>query len=171
MIGHAAPAGSKDTGVVYRKGPNGTKVPVQDENGKIKTWIKDKGGAPMKNWKTAVSDAGAEVMDGRDLLDGPMYVEVTIIRARGPGHFGKRGLLPSAPAYPAVMPDVLKLCRSTEDALNNVVWRDDSRNVCMHIEKVFAEPGEPEGAEIRIWRLVTSVGLVRIAADQLALTA
>lgn len=171
VIGHAAPAGSKDTGVVYRKGPNGTKVPVQDAaTGKIKTWIKDKGGAPMKNWKVAVSDAGAEAMDGRELLDGPMYVEVTIIRPRGPGHFGKRGLLPSAPAYPAVMPDVLKLCRSTEDALNNVVWRDDSRNVCMHIEKVFAEPGEAEGAEIRVWCLVAQVKALPVA-EQLALSA
>jgi Holliday junction resolvase RusA-like endonuclease len=68
------------------------------------------------------------------------------------------------------MPDVLKLCRATEDALNGVVWRDDSRNVCMHIEKVYAEPGEPEGAHIRVWALPERVGAARPPVDQLALT-
>jgi hypothetical protein len=174
-LGLAKPAGSKDTGVVYRAGPNGTKVPVTDASGKIKTFVKDKSGAAGRVWRGQVAEAGAKAMAGRELLDGALYVELTIIRQRGPGHFGtgrNRGrLLPSAPAYPAVMPDVLKLSRSTEDALNGVVWRDDSRNVCMHIEKVYADPGEPTGAHIKVWVLPAHVGAARPPADQLALSA
>lgn len=174
-LGHAKPAGSKDTGVVYRAGPNGTKIPVTDATGKIKTFVKDKSGEEGKVWRRNVANAGHDAMNGRELLDGALYVEITIVRLRGPGHYGQgrnRGrLLPSAPTYPAVMPDVLKLCRATEDALNGVVWRDDSRNVCMHIEKVYAEDGEPEGAHIRVWALPVNVGVARQCADQLALTA
>ena len=173
MLGRAVPAGSKDVGVVYRAGPNGAKVPVTDAEGKVKTFVRDSSGDAGKSWRSAVAIAGYKAMAGRELFSGPLYVELTLIRVRGPGHFGQGRnagrLLPSAPAFPAVKPDVIKLTRSTEDALTNVVWRDDSRNVSMHIEKVFAEPGEPAGAEIRIWAL--PVKRAHIAAEQLALTA
>lgn len=173
VLGHSAPAGSKDTGVIYRNGPNGTKVPVTDEKGKIKTFVRDAGGKAGKDWRAAVAAAGHEAMLGRALFEGPLYVELTLVRLRGPGHFGQGRnagkLLPSAPLFPAVMPDVIKLTRGTEDALNRVVWRDDSRNCCMHIEKVFAEPGEPEGALIRIWTLPTTVGHVQVPVEQLGL--
>jgi Holliday junction resolvase RusA-like endonuclease len=176
VLGRCAPGGSKDTGVIYRKGPNGTKVPVIDADGKIKTFVRDNSGEGGKHWRSAVAKAGHEAMNGAELLDGPLYVEVTLIRRRGPGHYGQgrnRGLLlPSAPAYPATAPDATKLMRSTEDALTGVVWRDDSRNCTTHVEKVFAEPGEPEGAEIRVWTLEAQLGeSARMVPDQLALSA
>jgi Holliday junction resolvase RusA-like endonuclease len=176
VLGRSAPGGSKDTGVIYRAGPNGTKIPVTDATGKIKTFVRDQSGDAGKHWRSAVAQAGNEAMNGRDLLDGACYVEITLIRKRGPGHYGQgrnRGrVLPSAPKYPAVMPDVTKLVRSTEDALTGILWRDDSRNVGMAVEKVYAEPGEPEGAEIRVWTLPDRVGVTAQAtADQLALSA
>lgn len=176
VLGRCAPGGSKDTGVIYRTGPNGTKIPVTDATGKIKTFVRDNSGEGGKHWRSAVAKAGHEAMGGAELLDGPLYVEVTLIRKRGPGHFGQgrnRGLLlPSAPMYPATAPDATKLMRSTEDALTGVVWRDDSRNCTTHVEKVFAEPGEPEGAEIRVWTLTAQLGeTARTPADQLALSA
>lgn len=173
VLGHGVPAGSKDTGVVYRGGPNGAKVPVTDAKGSIKTFVRDSSGAAGKNWRASVAAAGYRAMDGRALFDGPLYVELTLVRLRGPGHYGqgrnRDRLLPSAPAFPHVKPDVIKLTRGTEDALTGVVWRDDSRNCCMHIEKVFAEPGEPEGALIRIWTLPATVGRAQAPVEQLGL--
>ena len=157
MLGRAAPAGSKDVGVIYRSGPNGTKIPITEEAGKVRTFVRDSSGEPGKHWRSAVAEAGQKAMAGRPPFDGPLYVELTLIRLHGPGHFGQGRnvgrLLPSAPAFPAVKPDVLKLTRSTEDALTGVVWRDDSRNCALHIEKVFAEEGEPPGAHVRVWEL------------------
>jgi Holliday junction resolvase RusA-like endonuclease len=176
VLGRSAPGGSKDTGVIYRAGPNGTKIPVTDATGKIKTFVRDQSGDAGKHWRSAVAQAGNEALDGQDLLDAALYVELTIIRKRGPGHYGQgrnRGrVLPSAPKYPAVAPDITKLVRSTEDALNGILWRDDSRNVAMAVEKVYAEPGEPEGAEIRVWVLPDRVGvLAQTLSEQLALSA
>jgi len=173
VVGHSAPGGSKDVGVIYRNGPNGTKVPVTDAKGKIKTFVRDKSGQAGKDWRTTVATTGlaALVQAGLERFDGPLYVELTIIRPRGPGHYGSGRnagrLLPSAPAFPAVAPDVTKLTRSTEDALNSVVWNDDSRNVALLTEKVYAEPGEPEGAEVKIWTLPATVGRVEADPDQL----
>ena len=176
VLGRCAPGGSKDVGVIYKSGPGGSKIPVTDGNGKVRTFVRDNSGEGGKHWRSAVAKAGHDAMDGRSLFDGPLYVEVTLIRRRGPGHFGQgrnRGLLlPSAPMYPAVMPDATKLMRSTEDALTGVVWVDDSRNCTTHVEKVYAEPGEPEGAEIRVWTLATQLGEnARKTPDQLALSA
>jgi Holliday junction resolvase RusA-like endonuclease len=175
VLGHSAPGGSKDVGVIYRNGPNGTKVPVTDEQGKIKTFVRDKGGVAGKDWRSAVASAGHEAMAGRAPFDGPLFVELTIIRPRGPGHYGQGRnagrLLPSAPAFPAVAPDVTKLTRSTEDALNTIVWKDDSRNVALLTEKVYADQGEPEGAIIKVWALPAKLGQAAPPVDQLALSA
>jgi len=176
VIGQSAPGGSKDVGVIYRNGPNGTKVPVTDANGKVKTFVRDQSGKAGKDWRKTVAETGlvALAQAGLRRFEGPLYVELTIIRPRGPGHYSQRirdRLLPSAPAYPAVAPDVTKLTRSTEDALNGVVWGDDSRNVVLHSEKVYAAPGEPTGAHIRVWTLPERIGAARPPADQLALSA
>jgi hypothetical protein len=61
--------------------------------------------------------------------------------------------------------------RALEDALNGVVWVDDSRNCTLHTEKVFAEPGEPTGAHVRIWTLPSTLGRAQQDRDQLSLGA
>jgi Holliday junction resolvase RusA-like endonuclease len=176
VLGSAASAGSKDVGVVYRAGPGGSKIPVTDANGRVRTFVKDQSGQAGRDWRSAVAVAGSNARDGNELLDGPLLIEATIIRQRGPGHYGRgrnsSRILPSAPPYPAVMPDLDKLTRAVFDALTGSTWRDDSRVVKMDIEKVYAEPGEPEGAEVRIWVLPARVGVTaRTPADQLALSA
>lgn len=79
----------------------------------------------------------------------PLRVSMTFRMARPSGHWGKRGLLPSKPRYPATKPDLDKLIRSTGDVLSGIVFDDDSRIVALDVEKVYAEPGR-EGATITI---------------------
>lgn len=161
VYGEPKPAGSKGSGVSYRKDESGKRVPVT-RNGKIVTFVKDTSGKPGKEWRNAVADVAVRAQDGEPLLDGPLYVEMTFFMERPKGHFrtGRfAGLLKdSAPPYPAVIPDVLKLARAVEDSLSGTLWRDDSRLVRGDNEKVYAEDGEPIGVEVRVWRLPATVG-------------
>jgi Holliday junction resolvase RusA-like endonuclease len=52
--------------------------------------------------------------------------------------------------YPTVKPDVLKLTRSTEDALTKIVWEDDAIIVSEHIHKRYCSPGSSEGCRIQV---------------------
>jgi Holliday junction resolvase RusA-like endonuclease len=92
-----------------------------------------------KPWRASVAMAGHEAHAG-PLLDGPLAVSFLFVLARPRGHFTPRGALrKSAPKHPAVKPDVLKLARSTEDALTGVLWRDDSRTVALVARKVYGD--------------------------------
>lgn len=92
------------------------------------------------DWKRTVQ-VFAQEHHPEPLFDGPLRVTMTFFLARPKGHYGKRGLLPSAPAFPCNKPDVLKLARSTEDALTGIVWTDDARIVTEHLYKRWAEDG------------------------------
>lgn len=100
-------------------------------------------------WKAQVSDAAARAMtftgaDGTSgyllPLEGPLHLELAFYVPRPKGHTGKRGLLPSAPPYPAVRPDITKLVRAVEDALTGIVWRDDAQIVSQHVTKDYGGP-------------------------------
>jgi len=174
VLGTSAPAGSKRTGVIYRTDRRtGAKIPVIDAAGHVKTFVKDQSGQRGKDWRSAVAGAAYEAMEGRELLSGPTFIELTIIRQRGPGHYGSgrnaHRVLPSAPSYPATAPDIDKLTRAVFDALTGTAWVDDGRCVSMTVEKVFAQENEPEGCEVRVWALPAQLGAAPAPADQLAL--
>jgi len=100
--------------------------------------------ARTKPWKAAVTDMAGRVMARLDAtpLDGPVDVDVVFRMPRPKGHFGRRGLLPSAPATPATKPDIDKLARAVLDALTGIVFRDDSQVVALRLAKVYADdPG------------------------------
>lgn len=160
VYGEPKPAGSKVSGVAYRKGEDGRRVPVE-RNGKIMTFTKDSSGQAGEGWRNAVAEAGAGVLGGAPLLSGPLYVEITFLLRRPQSHYGSgrnsERLKDSAPVYPAKRPDSTKLLRAVEDALTNVLWLDDSQIVCGGTEKVFAGPDEATGVEVRIWRLPDAI--------------
>lgn len=104
------------------------------------------------DWKRTVQAFALATAAGR-ILDGPLRVSMTFVVARPKGHFGVRGLRPSAPAYPAVKPDVLKLARSTEDALTGIIWTDDARIVVEILRKLYTTDGKT-GAVIEIEEIV-----------------
>lgn len=112
--------------------------------------IIDDAGKRNKDWRAAVAWAGKAAMQGRALLAGPLQVRFEFVMPRPKGHFGAKGLKPSAPAWPTVKPDALKLTRSSEDALTGIVWVDDAQIVKETIEKRYAAPGEASGAVITV---------------------
>jgi Holliday junction resolvase RusA-like endonuclease len=103
--------------------------------------------AKAKDWKSTVAVFARQAYSG-PLLDGALNVTMVFHRPRPKGHYGKKGLKPSAPKHPTSKPDVLKLARSTEDALTGIIWRDDSATVVLTISKVYTE--EMPGATITI---------------------
>ncbi len=101
-------------------------------------------------WKQEVRSAAIHSLDGEPapqpcpLLDGPLSLAVTIYLPRPQGHYGSRGLRPSAPTYPTVRPDVTKLLRGIEDALTGIIWRDDAQIVYQKASKHYGEPARVE---------------------------
>ena len=130
VYGNAAPAGSKTSGARA----DGSRF-VRDSSKRARPW------------KENVAQRAGEAMGTRAMLTGPLTFGVTFTVARPLSHYGKRGLLPSAPRYPAKRPDITKLLRAVEDALTGVVWRDDAQVVEQTAVKVF---GEPERCEIHV---------------------
>ena len=86
----------------------------------------------VKPWREAVVWAmRQEIAQHRDWcpLTGALEASMVFSFARPKGHFGtgrNTGVLkPSAPARPAVMPDLSKLARSTEDAITTAGGYED----------------------------------------------
>ncbi len=92
-----------------------------------------------KDWKTSVAQVAAEYCAAP--FDGPLQVKFEFFLPRPKGHFGKKGLRKSAPLFPCGRPDVLKLSRSTEDALKGIAWRDDAQIVRETLTKDYGTPG------------------------------
>jgi Holliday junction resolvase RusA-like endonuclease len=93
-------------------------------------------------WKALVTDAAIQAMGpaGRKPpLEGPLSVVITFWVARPKGHYGAKGLRPSAPASPTTRPDLLKLARGIEDAMTGTVYRDDSQIVKELLEKRYGD--------------------------------
>lgn len=138
VYGIAQPAGSKRGFSNQKTG----RVIITDANNKAKPW------------KAEVRTAAAEAA-GRNglvgLMDGPLELSLTFYVPRPKSHIGARGVRPSAPMFPTVKPDVLKLARAVEDACTGVVWRDDSQIVTELLSKRY---GEPARCEISVWPTV-----------------
>jgi Holliday junction resolvase RusA-like endonuclease len=130
VYGQPAPAGSK----TIARGREGQQ------------WIRDSSKKSYP-WKQQVAQAAGGAMSEQSLLDGPLVLELHFHVPRPKGHYGARGLLKSAPAFPTVKPDVLKLARAVEDALQGVCFRNDSQIVTETLIKSY---GEPARCEVRI---------------------
>lgn len=135
--------------VPTRPAPGGSKKSFASEStGRIVTLDDAKDNAV---WRGVVALYGGQAMAGKPLLAGPLEVSMIFYQRRPKGHYGRGGnagvLRPSAPWFPTVKPDVLKLARSTEDALTGVVWVDDSQTIALHVTKLY---GEKPGVEITV---------------------
>ena len=97
-------------------------------------------------WKTQVAQHAGEAMAGRDLFQGPLHLTLRFYVQRPQGHYGARGLKPSAPTWPAKKPDCTKLLRAVEDAMQGVIYRNDSQIVGQVVTKEYG----PERVEIEV---------------------
>jgi len=132
--------------VVYgQPAPAGSKTAGHTTDGRVFLRDASKGAAA---WKRAVAQVAGDRMQGRELLDGPLTIAVDFYLPRPKGHYGARGIRPSAPKHHIVKPDATKLLRAVEDALQGVVYRNDSQIVRQTVTKGY---GEPARVEIRIY--------------------
>lgn len=155
-----------------RPGGSKTAMPIYNGDGTPRTKLTAAGKQrPVFNmidagrndkWAEAVGYEAKRAMRAANIgfeLDEALSAEFHFYVTRPQKHFRKDGTLkPGAPQYPTSKPDVLKLARSTEDALTGIVWRDDAANVRMTLAKSYAGrenfAGEPpEGVAIRITTL------------------
>lgn len=142
VYGKPEPAGSKKSlvplnrhGQPYRRQNGGVVVSTVDTN------------KNAKGWKAIVSlEARKAMLDAglHELLSGPISFRLAFFVQRPKSHYGTGRnagqLKASAPKYPTVKPDVLKMARGVEDALTKVVWHDDSQIVRESLGKDYGEP-------------------------------
>lgn len=103
-----------------------------------RAFIVDDAGERNKNWRAVVALSAKEHYQG-PVLTGPLKVVFNFRVNRPKGHHGAKGVRASAPSHPQTRPDVLKLARSTEDALTGVIWRDDAQTVILSLSKEYAD--------------------------------
>jgi len=103
-------------------------------------------------WEQRVGWAARMAMRGQAMfVDQALAFDVVFRLPRPDGHYGALGLLPSkADAEASVKPDWDKLLRSTCDALQGLVYDEDSRIVRGVCEKRYVRPGEEPGAVIEV---------------------
>lgn len=172
VLGEAATAGSKTSGVAFRKDKSGKSVPVtfRGKDGKehIRTFTKDDSGEKGKTWRSDVRDAlGALLGPDHVLLTGPLALEICFFRTGPQGRYGTGrnagNLKDGALAFPTTKPDGTKQLRAFEDALSKIVWQDDSQIVDWRISKRFTRFGDPARAEFRLWTRPATIGELRLA--------
>jgi len=97
--------------------------------------VVDVNAAELRQWRDLV----ARAWDGPCTLQ-PVSLVVDFYLSRPKGHFGKKGLRPSAPTDPSVRPDLDKLVRAVLDALTGVAFRDDAQVCGIRARKHYASP-------------------------------
>ena len=104
-------------------------------------------------WRSAVSMAAAQKMNGQPPLEGPVSTIMVFKFTRPKSHYGTGKnagqLRPGAPSHPDGPPDLDKLLRSTNDALTDArVVGDDAQICSTWSDKEYADYDEPAGALI-----------------------
>lgn len=107
--------------------------------------ITDAGGERTKNWRAVCASMARQQYNG-DPLQGPLQVTFMFFMPRPKGHYGSGKnaavLKPNAPTFHTSKPDATKLVRSTEDALTQILWVDDSQIAIQRAEKRYgSRPG------------------------------
>lgn len=105
-------------------------------------------------WRESVASVAvtATNVPGWEPLDGPLVVDMIFTLRRGSS-------IPKWRDWHFTEKDVSKLARSTEDALKNIVWVDDSRvSDYRRLAKRYVGSSDPDalrgpGAVIRVWQV------------------
>lgn len=127
--------------------PKGSKRLVRTKGGRT-LLLEDS--AREKPWRAGVSNAALMAMRGSQrFLDTPLAVTMVFGFARPKAHYLRSGLRSDAPTYHVGKPDGSKLARSVEDALNGIVWDDDSRIAQLVACKIYVDRDEPIGVALR----------------------
>ncbi len=152
VAGRARPAGSKTSGVSYRKNEQGEREPIRRADGRIVTFTKDSSGPEGAAWREDVREVVMRVYGGPRLQ--ACRLALVFVRARPQGHYGSGRnagrLRAGAPKLPTPRPDALKLARAVEDALTGILYADDAAVCELAVAKTY---GREPGVRIQAWRL------------------
>jgi len=85
-----------------------------------------------RDWENAIRTVAQDHVP-KNLLDGPLYAKVTF-------HILRPKSKPKKVLYPDTKPDLDNLEKSLFDALEGLIFVNDSRIVEKHIEKVYGDP-------------------------------
>lgn len=95
----------------------------------------------LKSWRNRVAAAASDAMAGRELLRGPIALQVTFGMPRPKSHYRANGTLkPNAPLFHTGKPDADKLLRSVDDSLTATVVADDAQVCDLALRKVYSDP-------------------------------
>ena len=98
-----------------------------------------------------IAYAGQEVMRGKALIEGPVYLTVTATFDIPKSWSKKRRLEASAGmAWHTSRPDYDNILKAAGDALNGIVWKDDSQVALAKCVKLY---GEKPGLDIMVEEL------------------
>jgi Holliday junction resolvase RusA-like endonuclease len=146
-----------DVGPVFVKGtpaPQGSKRAFHNPKAPNKPIMKESS-KRLPGWRSEIRRVLTPLVEGRELLDGPLEVHVRFVFQRPQSHHvandRSRPLRPNAPVFHAQAPDLSKLLRGMEDDLNGLVWTDDSR-IARFVAPVKVWGSQP-GMELAVRRI------------------
>lgn len=104
--------------------------------------------AKTANYEGLIAHAGHQAMAGRELIEGPVMVELHIALSIPQSMSKKRKAQAIAgDLFPTKKPDMDNVIKAIYDGLNGVVWKDDVQVVDAHVRKRY---GETPGVKVRI---------------------
>lgn len=120
--------------------PQGKGRPRAARRGSFVTMYTDK---KTVSYESTVALFAGQAMAGRPLVDGPVAVDMYIVLPIPPSWSKKKqALAVSGRLLPTVKPDADNVVKAVFDAINTVVWRDDTQVVDLNVRRRYgATPG------------------------------
>lgn len=92
-----------------------------------------------RNYESLIKEAAIQAMGSNEILETPVNLYL-YIRAPIPQSYSKKRLEAclNGSEKPIKKPDASNVLKSVEDAMNGVVYKDDSQIVNIHVAKVYS---------------------------------
>ena len=103
---------------------------------------------PVNGFKATVRMAAEKVFAGRSPIVGPIAIEVLFVMPRPENQFWKSKPMPRS--LHTKKPDVDNCFKSLSDALNGLLWLDDSQICDCKMKKVIASGSEQPHVSVRV---------------------
>lgn len=135
--------------------PQGSKRVWLGANKQVR--MREDAGVRHTTWRWELANAARQAMSEAVVIDPiwePVYVSLNFALHRPASHYGtgknRQTVRPSAPDYPAKVPDIDKLTRAVLDSMTSIVWVDDAQVVRLHATKGFVHQWEEEGVYVNV---------------------
>lgn len=104
--------------------------------------------AKTASYEGLIAHAGHMAMAGRELIEGPVMVELHIALSIPQSKSKKwKSAAAAGQVFPTKKPDTDNVLKAICDGCNGVVWKDDVQVVDAHVRKRY---GETPGVKVRI---------------------